>query len=246
MTYKHCTIGFFSLIFFLAAMLGGCASSDVSREAASNVDMGVQNAKNLVNGMGDGNVADSYQNSKQGTRGAILLGSAGAITGGLISGVGALAGGALGAIMGMSYGDYIEANSTLQDKLINRGANIIVLGDQVLIVIPSARLFGHMNSTIKPAAYSTLNLLAEYINNFNKILVKVGGYTGTVGDESINLALSKQQADKVVRYLMQAGVDARVLYAEGYGSSHLVSSEKLEWGVGDNYRIEVTLEKLDA
>lgn len=44
----------------LCVLLTSCASSDVSRDAASNVDMGVQNAKNLVSGVGNSDVADYF------------------------------------------------------------------------------------------------------------------------------------------------------------------------------------------
>jgi OOP family OmpA-OmpF porin len=129
---------------------------------------------------------------------------------------------------------------------MNRGANIVVLGDQVMIVIPSARLFNPMTSDLKTQAYSTLDLLAEYINGYSKILVKVGAYTNKIGSEHVNLAMSEQQAKNVAKYLSRTGVDARVLYAAGYGSSHLVAKNALEWDQSDNYRIEVTLEKLRA
>ena len=238
--------GFISLFLFSMLFLNGCASSDVSRETASNIDMGVQNAKNLADSTADGDIADSYQNANQATKGALLAGTAGAITGTMASGVGTIAGLAVGAVLGASYGSYIDANSSLLDKLINRGANVIVLGDQVLVVIPSARLFNPMTSDIKPQAYSTLDLLAIYINSYEKTLVKVGAYTNKLGSERVNLALSDQQAKNVAKYLVRAGVDARVLYAEGYGSAHLVTKNALEWDKGDNYRIEVTLEKLNT
>jgi outer membrane protein OmpA-like peptidoglycan-associated protein len=222
--------------------LAGCAASNVSREAAANVDLGVQNAKNL--GESDTNIADAYQNSSQAVKGAMLGGAAGAITGALSSSVGVIPGTAIGAILGASYGSYIDANTTLADRLENRGVNVIELGDQILIVIPSARLFNDTTSTIKPQAYSTLNLVAQYINSFAKILVKVSAYTADTGVCSVDLSLSKQQAAKVAKALLAQGVDARILYAEGYGGTHLVTKNSFDWDGNDNYRIEITLEKL--
>lgn len=225
-------------IFFLTS----CASSNVSREAAANVDMGVQNAKNL--GDSDANIADTYQNSSQAVKGAVLGGAAGAITGALSSSVGVIPGTAIGVIMGAAYGSYIDSNTTLADKLENRGVNIIELGDQILIVIPSSRLFNDTTSTIRPQAYSTLNLVAQYINSFTKMLVKVSAYTADTGVSSVDTSLSKQQAGHVAKALLAEGVDARILYAEGYGGTHLVSKNVDDWDGNDNYRIEITLEKL--
>lgn len=226
-----------------AFILSACASSDVSRDAASNVNMGIENAKNLVSGVSNGNLSDSYQNASQTTKGAILGGTAGALTGALASGVGIIPGTATGAILGASYGGYIDSVTTLRDRLENRGANIIILGDQILIVVPSARLFNPMTSTIKPDAYGTLKMVSQFINSYTKMLVKVSAYTDKSGSPQIDLALSQQQAEHVAKTLLASGVDARVLYAEGYGGTNLVRMNDLQWD-SDNYRIEITLEKL--
>jgi outer membrane protein OmpA-like peptidoglycan-associated protein len=225
--------------------LAGCASSDVQRDAASNMDMGRSNAQNLVDGATNGDIADSYRNASQSTKGAILGGTAGAVTGAMSSGVGAIAGTAVGAILGASYGGYIDSQTTLEDQLENRGATVVVLGDQILIVLPSSHLFQSMTGgRIKPSAYSTLDLVAHYINHQTKMLVKIAAYTSDLGPKSIDLAISKQQADSVARYFVASGIDARLLYAEGYGGTHLVDKNSLSWTASDNYRIEITLEKL--
>lgn len=226
----------------LCFILAACASSAVQRDAASNIDLGVRNAKHLVSG--DGNISDAYQNSSQTTKGVLIGGTAGAVTGALYSSsVGIVPGLAVGAILGGSYGAYIDAHTTLRDKLENRGANIIVLGDHILIVIPSARIFDAYSSTIKPRAYSTLDVLAQYLNSFDKMLVKVAVYTDDTGSNRVDMALSNQQAQQIEKYLVTTGIDARVLYAAGYGGSRLVTTNCQQWD-NDNYRIEVTLEKL--
>jgi len=231
----------FLLFLLMSLILSGCASSDVSRDAAANVDLGVQNARNLIST--DGSIADTYQNANQATKGAILGGTAGAVTGALVSPIGVLPGAAAGVIFGASYGSYIDSNMSLQDQLENRGATIVVLGDQILVVIPSARLFDAWTSTLKPQAYSTLRLVSRFINGYTKMLVKVSAYTSDTGSSSVDLALSQQQADAVSKTLLASGIDARLLYAVGQGSSHLVMKNTGEWD-SDNYRIEITLEKL--
>ncbi len=230
----------FTTLFFLFS----CASSNVSRDAASNVDMGVQNAKNLVDEGGDNAVTDSYQNTSQRTKGAILGGVAGGVTGSLTSGVGLFPGFATGAILGASYGSYIDSQTSLQDRLENRGVNIVILGDQILIEIPSVRIFNYMTATIKPQAYSTLQLVSNFINQYTKMMVKVAAYTSESGSPRADLALSQQQAESVAKFLLATGIDARLLYAAGYGGTQLVMRNSSEWAESDNFRIEITLEKL--
>jgi len=230
-------------ISLLSFMFAGCASSEVSRETAANIDKGVQNAEKLVSG--DADIADAYQNSSQATKGAVIGGTAGAVTGGIAtSGLGVWQGALIGTVLGASYGSYIDTNASLQDRLENRDVTAVVLGDQVLIVLRSARIFYPLTSTVKPQAYSTLKLVSQYINQFTKMLVRVTAYTADSGERMADLALSQQQADSVAKLLVASGVDARLLYASGCGSARLVKRNNMLWDGNDNYRIEVTLEKL--
>lgn len=229
---------------FLVVFLAGCASSDVSRNSASDVDHGVQGTKNVFSDMTSSNIADSYQNSTQTTKGVILGGTTGAVTGAFSSGIGVIPGAAAGMILGGSYGAYIDSKTTLRDKLENRGIVIAILGDQILIMAPSSRIFNDMSSNIKPSAYSTLDMIAQYINQFRNMMVKISAYTDDSGAKSVDLALSKQQATHVAKLLAGYGVNTRLLYAEGYGGSNLVQKSSLQWDGSDNYRIEITLEKL--
>lgn len=225
-------------------ILFACASSEVQRDTAINVDLGVQNAKNLVDNAANSNVTDSYQNASQTAKGALIGGAVGAGTGALATPIGVIPGVVTGAILGASYGRYIDTGTNTGDRLENRGVNVIVLGDQILIVIPSARIFEPMTPTIKPQAYSTLTMVARYINKYTKMLVKVSGYTTISGSPTIDLTLSRQQAEAVAKFLAAAGINARLLYAEGYGGSNLVMPAGIDWEESDNYRIEITLEKL--
>ncbi|VVC76689.1 putative lipoprotein YiaD [Aquicella siphonis] len=235
---------FFSILAMSSLVLCGCASSNVSRDVTSNIDDGVDNARNLIDGTTGGNVADSYQNASQRAKGAMLGGAAGGVTGAMSSAIGIVPGAVVGAVLGASYGGYIDNNASVEDQLQNRGATVVVLGDQILIVLPSARIFNPMSSKIKPDAYSTLNLVSKYINSYTKMLVKVAAYTGAFGSNDVNLSLSQEQAESVAKYLSAAGVNARVLYATGYGGTHLVQRNSNTWDGNENYRIEITLEKL--
>jgi outer membrane protein OmpA-like peptidoglycan-associated protein len=237
-------VSFILFFIFLSALITGCASSGVSRNAAAQVDTGSQGAQDFVESLSDGDVSDTYQNSNQTIKGGIVGGALGLMTGALASPIGILPGTAGGIILGAAYGSYIDASTTLRDKLINRAANVVVLGDQVLIVIPSERLFHDMTGTIKSSANSTLDVVADYIRRYTKISVKVAADTSCTLSPRVASSLSQQQANSVERYLALKGVNARLLFAVGYGSSKPVQRETDEWGDTDNNRIEITLEKL--
>lgn len=231
-------------LFFLLLFLQGCASSNVSREANDNATVGYENASASLSNLGNGNIADTYASTSQATKGAILGGTAGAITGSLIHGVGLVPGLAVGAILGGAYGAYIDANTNPFDQLENRGVKVIALGDHLMLVIPSDHLFNSMTPVIKPGAYSTLDLVVGYINTYRTMTVRVVAFTSAAGSTRVNLALSKEQAESIVRYLWQKNVNTRMMTATGMGGTNLVVDDSTGWNHNLNYRIEITMEKM--
>lgn len=234
---------FFSFL-LLIFILSGCASSDAARDAADNIDLGVRNAKKLAAGVVNGDIADSYQNTSQTAKGVLFGSAAGAITGAFVSSVGVLPGTAMGLIMGGAYGSYIDSQTTLLDRLENRGVQIVIIGDQILMVIPSARIFRPYTADIKPSSYKTIAMIATFINLYTKMLVKVSAYTNDTGSPRVDAALSAQQSKNMANMLIASGVNARLLYAAGCGGSKLVAPNSLDWDESPNYRIEITFEKL--
>lgn len=231
------------LLFSFFLFLQGCASSNVTREANDNATVGYQRSATNFGNMGNGSLGDSYGNASQTTKGVIMGGALGAIAGGVTSGVGAVPGLAEGAILGGAYGAYIDSNTTLMDKLENRGVKVIELGDNLMLVVHSSQLFNALTSVIRPGAYSTLDLIAQYINSYTTMTVKVAAYTGKGGEDAVSYALTKEQAESVVRYLWSRGVNTRLLTAAGMGCTHVVDQNSSRWE-GFNYRIEITMEKL--
>lgn len=229
----------------IVSLLCSCASSNVSRTASSNIDLGRTNTSRLADDATSGDIAGSYQNMSQRTKGAILGGVAGGAVGSLVgSTVGTIPGAIAGVVLGASYGAYIDSETSLRDRLENRGAIIVELGDRILIVFPSVRLFDDMTPHLKAGAYSTLALTVQYINRFTKMLVKIAVYTNDDTARSSDLLLSQQQADAVADVFVSQGIDARLLYAVGYGSKQFVEKTSLSWDETLNYRVEISLEKL--
>lgn len=224
-------------------LLAGCASSNVSRDVTAQIDQGVQNVQNGYQYATEGNAAYTYQNTTQRTKGVFLGGAAGTVTG-MSTSLGVVPGVLAGAILGASYGQYIDANTTLRDQLENRGLNMMTLGNNVRIIIPSGIIFNEMTATINPSATSTFPLLAQYINSFTTMSVMVSAYTDNLAPPRISLALSKAQAKSVANMLAVSGVNTRLLFANGYGGTQLVDDNTLVWGESDNNRVEIAFETL--
>lgn len=229
-------------ILLLFIFIQGCASSDLSRGAASEADKAHLDTDYALS-HSESSVSDTYQNTSQTTKGAIIGGAAGAAVSGLNSGVSLIPGIAVGAIFGGALGAYIDAHTTLEDKLENRGVKVFILGDQVMLVLPSVLVFNERTSNIRFHAYSTLDLVAQFINRYPNMSVNVAAYSSACEAEVISVALTQQQAASVVKYLWGKGVNTRLLSATGYGGQKLVTANKPEWN-SENNRVEITLEKL--
>ncbi len=228
----------FALIF---ALLQGCASSNVSRDASSQFHSTYQGAADAFDSNGI-SVTEAYQGTSQKTKGMMLGGATGALVGGVASGgSGILPGAAGGAIFGGALGAYIDENTTLADQIINRGNKVIMLGDQILIVLPSKYVFVENTPDLQPYAYETLNLVASYISSYPNISVTITTYANATLPERVSLSITQQQSNSVVKYLWRARTNTRLLYGIGGGESKPVVAD------GDaNDRVEITLEKLPA
>ncbi|MCE3239440.1 MAG: yiaD 2, partial [Gammaproteobacteria bacterium] len=84
---------------FLFVFIAGCASSDFSRGSASEVDKAYLSADYAWN-HSDGSLTDSYQNSSQTAKSAVIGAVAGLGASSLSSGINIVPGIAVGAIVG--------------------------------------------------------------------------------------------------------------------------------------------------
>ena len=66
-----------------------------------------------------------------------------------------------------------------------------------------------------------------------------------IGDETgaIRVVMWGSQAENVAKFLWRTGINTRLLYAQGYGGCKLVERNSGSEN-SENYRIEITLEKL--
>ncbi len=76
------------------------------------------------------------------------------------------------------------------------------------------------SSDLKPGYEMQLNNLAEILNAYPDLKIKLGGYTDNSGNEESNQQLSNLRAQTAKLKLLELGVSADRVEAEGYGSQH--------------------------
>lgn len=89
-----------------------------------------------------------------------------------------------------------------------------------------------------------LDRIAAALNNHPATIIRLEGYTDSVGNDASNLALSHARANKVREELIARGVAPNRIEAVGLGSSNPVATNSTDEGRAQNRRIElVILEK---
>ncbi len=133
--------------------------------------------------------------------------------------------------------------SILTAKLKQQGVQVIQVGETISIIIPSDPLFQGDSANLNHHSFYALTLVADFLRLYSKTFVEVAGYTDYIDDPSFlkrNELLTSQQAAQVSKYLWSKGIDSRMLYAAGYGSSRPVSNATtMTGGNAENRRIEI-------
>ncbi|MBP6116360.1 OmpA family protein [Neisseriaceae bacterium CLB008] len=130
-----------------------------------------------------------------------------------------------------SYGECWE--NTYLNKSVD---GLVECGDAVAAVAPqyvdetvrlSANfLFGFDRATLRNEALETLNPLVQRLRNTEVESVRVQGHTDFMGADAYNQKLSEERANAVRNYLVNNGVPAEKVVAEGFGKTQAKMTEQ--------------------
>ncbi|OOY03786.1 OmpA family protein [Thioclava sp. F28-4] len=97
------------------------------------------------------------------------------------------------------------------------------------------------SAQVASESLDALDALAKSMKNCTDFKMEVAGYTDNQGREEMNLQLSQQRAQAVIRGLLDRGVLIGNLEAKGYGEAQPIASNDTEAGREKNRRIEFVL-----
>ncbi len=207
-------------IFFLVLLLCACSSQKVAPPAPRSKAMTSSVAVGAATGAIVGSVASGVPN---------------ALT--------AVMGGIVGGAVGLKLAEQISQDQ-LHHDLLRGNVQIIKVGEDIMVVLPSHSFFYDNSSHLNEAFYPVLDDVATFMARYQTVTVKVAGYTDNQGDNTRNLALSREQAQAIAKYIQHQGIDARYIYATGYGEDFPIALNDTLEGRYTNRRIQITFREI--
>jgi outer membrane protein OmpA-like peptidoglycan-associated protein len=152
------------------------------------------------------------------------------------AGIGAIAGGAVGAYMD-------RQERELRERTAGTGVEIDRQGDELLLTVPAGITFPINSYQIQPQFYGTLDEVARTLSAYPSTYIDVYGHTDPSGGDAINVPLSQNRARSVADYLTGRGVDRARIATQGYGSSQPLAGNynRTEAERAANRRVEIRI-----
>jgi chemotaxis protein MotB len=115
-----------------------------------------------------------------------------------------------------------------------------------VITISDIILFPPGEATMTPGGIDIIKKITKILSQFS-YHIKIAGYTDNTPIHTAmfpsNWELSANRACEVVRMLVNAGIDPKLLAAVGYGEYHPIASNDTEEGRAQNRRVEIIYER---
>ena len=99
--------------------------------------------------------------------------------------------------------------------------------------------FEFNSSVLRTSSYSVLDGVASSLKANPSAVVQLDGHASAEGTEEYNMTLSRDRANSVKTYLVNAGVSSSRISTTAYGESRPVASNATEAGRSQNRRVEI-------
>lgn len=115
-----------------------------------------------------------------------------------------------------------------------------ILPEEKTYILQGMTTFEKGKSNLTESAKVELKKLAEIILKYPGSVWRIEGHTDSQGSSEFNKKLSQKRADAVKIYLIQIGVPATMLIAEGMGEVYPIADNRTEEGRQKNRRVVIT------
>lgn len=148
----------------------------------------------------------------------------------------------IGAIVGGGVGYYMDTQEAkLRKQLRSTGVSVKRDGDNINLIMPGNITFPTNGNDIKADFYNVLDSVALVLEEFDKTIVVVAGYTDSKGTDSYNQSLSEKRAHSVASYLQSRKINLARFEVVGFGEKSPIADNATEAGRATNRRVEISL-----
>ena len=148
----------------------------------------------------------------------------------------------IGAIVGGGAGYYMDTQEAkLRQQLRGTGVSVVRDGDNINLIMPGNITSPSNGVALKSDFYSVLDSVALVVEEFDKTMILVAGYTDSKGSDAYNQKLSQDRANSVAAYLQTKKVKAVRFETVGFGEKSPIADNATEEGRAMNRRVELTL-----
>ena len=102
--------------------------------------------------------------------------------------------------------------------------------------------FDYDSDKILPNSYAEIERLSLFLKRNKQIKIEIIGHTDNQGSKSYNLDLSRRRANALMNALIQKGISADRLSAQGKGSEAPIATNDTEEGRAQNRRVEIIIQ----
>lgn len=127
----------------------------------------------------------------------------------------------------------------LRELLRKQKVQVVTVGQDYLIRIPSALLFANQSPRLLWNSYDILYTVACYLRQFRKVSVEVISYSSKCITKPREESLTRTRAREVASYLWSQGIKSRFIFSQGVGSSKPILCTREGGDNSINSRIEI-------
>ena len=102
------------------------------------------------------------------------------------------------------------------DTLQQAGVQVVQAGDELRLILPDKRFFVKNTPVLQATAYATLNTVVDLLNQQKNRGIQVLAYTIFLENFKPDTGLAQQQAQTVVDYFLQHGLNTRLIIANAW------------------------------
>ena len=193
-------------------------------------------------------VTDPYTGERKLSKaatGAMIGGATGAAIGAATGGdrgKRAAIGAAAGVVAGGAVGAYMDhQESKLREQLQGTGVSVTRAGDDLILNMPGNITFEVNQADIRSGFYDVLNSVVLVVQEFDKTIIEISGYTDSTGADSYNQELSERRAGSVGSYFTSQGVVSGRVVTKGFGERYPIADNDTAAGRESNRRVELRL-----